>query len=98
MMITGAMIAWYGWFGLMLGTVVVAAFLVYRKRWPGAGWGLVTILGGLLTFAFVSAVVGLYEVPSYYTQSAFYVSLGIGVVGAGLVGGGVSRLRTKPAQ
>jgi hypothetical protein len=81
------------WCALLVAALVVAGLLMARRGLAGAGWGAVTLLGGLLTWAFVSAVIGLQELTAYCTRPAFFISLGVGTLGVFLFGLGCCRLR-----
>lgn len=81
------------WCALLVAALVVAGLLMARRGRAGAGWGAVTLLGGFLAWAYVSAVIGLQELPAYHTRPAFFISLGLGTLGAFLFGLGCSRLR-----
>lgn len=95
MRITWAMVAYLMWFAVMGASLVVAVLLTVRKALRGFLWGVAGIFGGLLTWAFVSAIIGLYEMPPYYRQPGFYVSLAIGAMGVGLFGLACARLRSQ---
>ena len=77
----------------MVASFVVTGILIARNGLTGAGWGVVTIVGGILTWAFVSAVIGLFELTAYQTHPAFFISLGIGTLGVLFFGLGCFRLR-----
>jgi len=82
------------WFAVMVISFVVTGLLIARKGLMiGVVWGLGTIIGGILMFGFTSAVIGLFEMTAYYTHPAFFISLGIGTLGALLLGLGCSHLR-----
>ncbi|MEO5804841.1 MAG: hypothetical protein ABIR24_15060 [Verrucomicrobiota bacterium] len=81
MRVTGATIALAIWFAVMLVSVVVATVLGIRDGRKGISQGLQTILGGLLMGAFVSAIIGLYEMERYYFTLLFWVSILIGGIG-----------------
>ena len=93
MRITWAMVVYLIWFAVMGASLIVAGVLTVRKAFKGFLWGLAGIFGGLLTWAFVSAVIGLYEMPPYYRQPGFYFSLVIGAIGVALFGLACAQLR-----
>ena len=98
MNLTGAMVAYLLWFVAVAAAFVVAGGLVVKQGGRGVVWGLVTVVGALLMFAFVSAVTGLYEIPNSLTHTGFLISVGVGVLGAGLFGAGCLKLRGRNAR
>ena len=93
MQIPWGLLSYALWCALLVAALVVAGLLMARRGLAGAGWGAVTLLGGFLTWAFVSAVIGLLELTAYHTRPAFSISLGIGTLGVVLFGLGCCRLR-----
>lgn len=93
MRVTGATIALAIWFAIILVSVVAATLHGIRDGRKGISQGLQTVLGGLFMGAFVSAIIGLYEMDRYYFTLFFWVSIVIG--GIGLLGfiRGLSKLR-----
>ena len=73
---------WLAWLALMVASVIVAGFALWRKGLPGIAWGATAILGALLSFGFVSAVVGMYEVTVWSVSSPHFLgSIAIGTLG-----------------
>ena len=93
MQVSWGLWAYVLWLGVLLASCVVAGRLLARHGWSGAGWGALTVLGGLLMWALVSAVIGVLEMTSYHTHAGFFISCGIGALGAVLFGLGCRRLR-----
>jgi len=95
MRITGATIVAGLWMAVMIASVIMAGWVMWKNGVKGLGRALLTVLGGLMMFAFVSAVIGLYEMPPYYDTFGFWVSLGIGAAGAWLFGRTCCLLRSR---
>ena len=72
------------WFGFVLSSVVIAAVHLIRSPTRGIGCALAAVAGSLLSWALVSAYIGVCELDSYATSKAFAVSLFIGAAGIGL--------------
>ena len=53
------------WFATMVFALGGAIWACAKKGTPGLGPAVLMVLGGLLTFGPVSAVVGLYEMADY---------------------------------
>jgi hypothetical protein len=66
--------------------IVLGGILAYRRSW----YSLVCI-GYPLLFGFISAWIGFSEMPGYEQTMAFAVSIGIGLIGCGLVAVGLSK-------
>lgn len=77
---------------LLLSFVFAGAIGLQRGR-KGIIWAAITILGALLTFAFVSVVIGFLEIEGYSKTSGFVFTFGVGVAGLVLFGWGVTKLR-----
>ena len=69
------------WQALMVASVIVAGFALWRKGLPGIAWGATAILGALLSYGFVSAVVGLYETAWSVSSPGFLGAITIGILG-----------------
>lgn len=81
------------WLAVLAASCVVAGLLLARHGWRKAGWGAVTVLGALLMWAWVSAVIGVLELTNYPTHAGFFISCGMGALGVALFGMGCRRLR-----
>lgn len=72
--------------------------------WPWPSWSrysilghaTATILGALLSWAFISAYIGAVEIPGYTGTVAFAVSLLLGAAGLALLAASCLKLRKPP--
>lgn len=95
MQVTVAWLVLMIWVAVSGAAVIVAGVLIWKRGVNGVGWALGTVLGGLMMFGVVSAVIGLYEMTAYYLNPIFFVSLAIGAAGLCLFGMGCRQLRHR---
>ena len=70
------------WQALIVASVIVAGFALWRKGLAGIAWGATAVLGALLSYGFVSAVVGMYEDTDWSVSSpGFLGAIAIGTLG-----------------
>ena len=90
-----SLFVYLAWFGLLIASIVVAILIISKRGAAGVGWASCTILGALLSWAWPSAVIGLYEIDDYASSAGFMISLAIGVVGIAMFGIGCLDLRRR---
>ena len=92
MKITWATVALLAWFGVMLFAFISAVVACRRRRLRGLAHGGVMLFGGLLTFGFVSGIIGAYETGGYAQTFPFWASITTGFAGLTLVLLGIKRV------
>jgi uncharacterized membrane protein len=101
MTVTWAQLTLLGWFFLLAATLMVGGLHILKARRSGILPAALMILGALLTGAFVSAIIGLYELSGYVRTARFAASIAVGCCGLALLTTGLCRLtrqwRAKPA-
>jgi|GEM_PF-2900212 len=91
MKLTWAGLTLVAWFGVLLLAIAGAVMVCVRQRFKGVLAGGLMVVGGLLTFGFVSGIIGLYELDGYAGTAGFWLSMLIGLAGMGLFGFGIKR-------
>lgn len=81
---------------LLVGSIILAGCLVWRKGVSGIGWGIVAVAGGLLSFGLLSAAVGLDERAWSISSPGCLLALAVGVLG--LVGSGIACLGFRSSK
>lgn len=84
------------WFVLVALALLVSVLHLVKKGWRGLGHATATILGALLSWAFISAYIGAVEIPGYTGTVAFAVSLLLGAAGLALLAASCLKLRKPP--
>lgn len=92
MRITWATVALLSWFGVMLVAFISAVVACLRRRVRGLAHGGVMLFGGLLTFGFVSGIIGVYKTTGYAQTIPFWVSITAGLAGLALLLFGIKRV------
>ena len=72
------------WFGVLIAAFIVAVIHLVRKRFRGVVLALSVTFGALLSWALVSAYIGVCEIDGYAGSRAFVASLAVGIVGVAL--------------
>jgi hypothetical protein len=94
MTITAAQVALVLWGCLLLTSLIAGGILCKRQRASGVWRAAGMMLGALLTFGFVSGLIGLYEITDYIRTIQFWISMSVGLGGVLLFSRGVRHLKT----
>lgn len=98
MKITWASLALILWFTLMVAALLGAVVACARKGGKGVLCGIQMLVGGLLTFGFVSGITGLYEIKNYAQTLPFWRSVIIALLGLYLLFAGLRSLQGKEGR
>lgn len=69
------------WFSVVFASFVVAGIHLGRRRLKGLVFAFAAVIGSLLTWAFVSAWIGVLEIDGYEGSMAFMISIAVGAAG-----------------
>ncbi len=81
------------WGMFLLLSFVFAGTIGLQQGKKGIRWAAITVLGALMTYAFVCVILGVLELEDYLKSTSFVFTIGVGVAGLFLFGWGVTKLR-----
>ena len=79
-----AVIAYLLWSAQMAYAIGSVVWFTRKNSTRVFGWGVVNVFGALLCWAFVSAIIGAYEMSDFVASGAIWFPLLVGAIGAGL--------------